>query len=153
MPRHKDSLLDSLVELHPSVEPLDEHQAEIWPEEAAHAPRSAGRPPGARNRATRDLVAVLENMGASPLLALGKVIAAGPEELAKRLHCAPLEAYDRWARACEACAPYCHPKLGQLEVKGDIGGASELHLLAVEQRLTALVDARPVEVEGDINPD
>lgn len=110
--------------------------------------RGPGRQPGQVWRRTRDLLAMLEHLDAHPLLALGKVIATTPEELAKRLGISVVEAYDRWQKCCEIVLPYCQPRLSAVEIKADVTDSSSLHLTAAEATSAAIL-AGEFTLEGE----
>lgn len=70
-----------------------------------------GRRPGSKNRRTAEWAAYIDQRYGSPLEALARVMAAGPEALRVQLGCERVEAFDRWVRVTEAVMPYLHQKL------------------------------------------
>lgn len=77
----------------------------------ASARRGRGRPPGAVNRRTRDMIEFLEAAGFEPpMLQLAKVAAADTAELASALRCTKAAAFDRQQAARIALLPYWHSK-------------------------------------------
>jgi hypothetical protein len=95
--------------------------------------RGPGRPPGARNRRTLDMVAFLETRYASPMEVLAKLANTDTDELARELGCKRLEALQERRHAAVALMPYWHQKM-PMEVDvtgkviniqfGDLGGGS-----------------------------
>lgn len=75
--------------------------------------RRAGRPPGARNRKTREWVDYLLARYPSPLEGLLQLASTPVAVLAQALGCTPLEALQAQTRAREAALPYLHQKLPQ----------------------------------------
>lgn len=96
---------------------IDELLNHASPEVAA-ARRGRGRPKGARNRRTAEMLQFLETVGYEPpMLKLARIAAADTRTMATALRCRPLEAFDRQLKALEALMPYWHQKLPQaLEV-------------------------------------
>lgn len=89
--------------------------------------RRRGRPPGARNRKTADMIAFLEANYASPLVGLVATASVPTKELAKRLGCKMIEAFKLQQDARAAALPYMYAKLPlAVDVKG--GGAIALAL-------------------------
>lgn len=87
--------------------------------EVAERKRGRGRPPGARNRKTTDMIAYLEANYASPLVALVATASVDTGELAKRLGCKKVEAFQIQQDARKAALPYMYAKLPlALDVKG-----------------------------------
>jgi hypothetical protein len=84
--------------------------------------RGRGRPPGARNRRTTDMLEYLERSGyAPPMLRLARIAAADTKTLATSLRCRIAEAFDRQQAALIALLPYWHQKLpiaAEIEAKG-----------------------------------
>lgn len=58
----------------------------------------AGRPPGARNIATRDAVAFIRRVIGDPMIESARWLSHTPETLARELRCTPIEAFDRLER-------------------------------------------------------
>lgn len=74
--------------------------------------RGRGRPPGALNRKTTDMIAYLEALGFEPpMLQLCKVAAADTAALAAALRCSKVDAFDRQQQARVALLPYFHAKM------------------------------------------
>lgn len=72
--------------------------------------RGPGRRPGSLNRRTEQWTRYIQAAYGSPLEALARVMAGGPDRLAAELGCDRLDAWDRWLRVCEAILPYLHQK-------------------------------------------
>ncbi|MEE4108454.1 MAG: hypothetical protein V2I24_03850 [Halieaceae bacterium] len=68
----------------------------------------AGRPPGAKNKATRAREKAITESGLSPLEYLIQVYRDEAEDTGKRLD------------AAKAAAPYLHPRLSSVQVSGDL---------------------------------
>jgi hypothetical protein len=86
-------------------------------EKSANLSRAGrGRPPGARNRTTRDWLEYLGRKYGSPLEVLAQMARAPTDQLAKELGCTKLEAYVQKRHAAESLAPFLHPKLSTVEL-------------------------------------
>ena len=68
----------------------------------------AGRKPGTRNKKTREQVEAIEKSGLTPLEYLLSVLRDDARETVERMD------------AAKAAAPYCHARLSNVEVKGDV---------------------------------
>lgn len=78
----------------------------------AEVRRGRGRPPGALNRRTTEMIAYLERLGFEPpMLQLAKVAAADTRELATALRCSRADAFDRQQAARVALLPYFHSRM------------------------------------------
>ncbi len=73
--------------------------------------RTKGRPPGARNKRTLEMVAYLSSQYRSPLESLAIISNSGIDELAERLGCSKLEALQEVRNAATALLPYWHQKM------------------------------------------
>jgi hypothetical protein len=111
--------------------------------------RSPGRPAGSRNRATQDFAAYLDSMGASPGVALAKIVRDGPVQLAQDLGITREAAFGRWLSVVETLMPYAHPKLAQIQLDANVSDAGAMHLLAVAQVSEALASGQTLELEPD----
>lgn len=126
---------------------------ETAPEPAAQAPLPLDAPapalqrqvgPRQRLRSYRSdqLVAYLQQRGKLPAEVMHDVMIQGWRKLHRDLGCTKLEAWDRWVGLMGSLMPYLHPRMAQVEVKGDGGGGgggmAALHLLAA----SALLDRR-----------
>lgn len=69
-----------------------------------------GRPPGAKNKRTDDMVRYLSQFGTDPLVGAMVLQSEPPEVLAERWGCKVLEVVDRQLRSRELLAPYMHSK-------------------------------------------
>jgi hypothetical protein len=74
------------------------------------ARRGPGRPKGARNRRTTATVDYLLARHTMPLEGLLSMAEMGVDELAKRLKCSPLEAWQEKRLCWAAALPYCHQR-------------------------------------------
>ena len=111
-----------------------------------------GRPPGSRNRTTREWCEHITHKYGSPLEVLAQMSRAPTDQLAKELGCTKLEAYVQKRHAAESLAPYLHPKLSTVTIHppGHPGGAPSTLSLAMED-WAEIPDAEieeVVEVDG-----
>lgn len=115
--RAVDALGDGLQAEQMTLASVDELLNNVTPE-VAQARRGRGRPKGARNRRTSQMLEYLEALGYEPpILKLARVAAADTKTMALALGCKRIEAFDRQLKALEALMPYWHQKLPQsLEV-------------------------------------
>ena len=122
-----EAVSDGIVAEQLTLASIDELLNEATPQ-AAEARRGRGRPKGARNRRTAEMLEFLERLGYEPpMLKLARIAAADTRTMATALGCRKLEAFDRQQRALEALLPYWHQKLPQaLEV--DSRGVTALFL-------------------------
>jgi hypothetical protein len=106
-----------------------------------------GRPPGARNRTTREWCEHITRKYGSPLEVLAQMSRAPTDQLAKELGCTKLEAYVQKRHAAESLAPYLHPKLSTVTIHppGHPGGPSSTLSLVMED-WTEMPDAEIEEV-------
>ena len=72
--------------------------------------RRPGRPKGAKNKRTRDLVGYILSQVTPPILTLARMGDVPVEELAARLDCSLLEAWAEKRQCLIAVAPYIHQK-------------------------------------------
>lgn len=75
------------------------------------AQKGPGRPPGARNKRTVEMVNYLSSQYRSPLEVLAVISNAGVGELAARLGCTKLEALQEMRIAASTLLPYWHQKM------------------------------------------
>lgn len=80
--------------------------------------RKAGRPPGAQNKATKELREWLLRGGVLPQKWMADWLSVEPEQLAARLGCTVLEAFDRQARLADSLAPYVMSRMAPSDDKG-----------------------------------
>ncbi|MEO9613620.1 MAG: hypothetical protein ABJG86_11155 [Nitratireductor sp.] len=113
-----------------------------------------GRPRGARNRATKDLVKLIEATGRHPLLAMAEIVATPIDVIAATLGCKKIEAAEYHRKVMSDLAPYVAQKLptavqiaganaGMLVINlggGDPGRAGLDLKLAAEQVAGPLID-------------
>jgi len=112
--------------------------------------RGRGRPPGARNKRTEDLVAWLLGKYPSPLEGLLQMANARVDELAAQLGCTPLEALQEKRHAAIAALPYIHQRQAiavdvtqrnVVHLTLEMGGAEALDETVMDQWVTV----EPVE--------
>lgn len=89
---------------------LGNPKAGTRPQRIAEAAKR-GRPPGARNKRTLEMVAYLSSRYRSPLETLAVISTMGIDELASRLRCKPVEALQEIRNAATALLPYWHQKM------------------------------------------
>lgn len=82
------------------------------------ASRGRGRPPGAQNKASRDVIEFLRRRGVDPLMSLARWAQHTPETLARELGCTLLEAFDRWKALQVELAPYFQAKKLPVDADG-----------------------------------
>lgn len=81
--------------------------------------RGAGRPPGAQNKATRELREWLLAKGIVPQHWQMKWLMLEPEALAARLRCTVAEAFDRQAALARELGPYLMAKMAPTDAAGN----------------------------------
>lgn len=82
------------------------------PAAAVAVRRGRGRPPGARNRRTTEMVEFCERVLGEPLLVKAvRVVGVDTRALAKGLSCSKLEAYRLQMQVLVAALPYMHQRL------------------------------------------
>jgi hypothetical protein len=102
--------------------PVAERISSIDPEAiAANAAdeRKRGRPKGAENLSSRQLREMLVRAGGHPLIHLARWATMTPEEMARRLDCKVVEAFDRQVAIWDKLAPYVAAKLAPTDEKGN----------------------------------
>jgi hypothetical protein len=119
--------------------------------------RAPGRPAGSRHRRSLELAEYLGSRGVLPGEALADLVRNGWEQLHRDLGGEKAAAFDRWFRVVEALMPYVHPRLAQLEVKGDQDAAGSgdpglLHLAAVSAAAAAAGAAAAGHLMGAADP-
>ncbi|MBS7703186.1 hypothetical protein [Chelatococcus asaccharovorans] len=82
------------------------------------ARRGRGRPPGAANRSTRELREWLMRGGVLPQRWMMDWLLLSVEELAARLQCSRLEAFDRQASLADRLGRYFMPHLAPTDAQG-----------------------------------
>lgn len=95
---------------------------------AAAVTRRGGRPPGAKNRKTAEMIEYLERRYASPLEGLAKTWTAPTDALAKELGCSMGEAFDKQQAARVAALRYWHQALSP-DVAVNVKGFTSLQFI------------------------
>lgn len=115
--------------------------------------KGRGRPPGAKNRRTVELIAWLERRGhRSPQEWLSSLVNAPTAHLAKALGCEPLDVLKLQTSAAQASLPYWGPKQ-PTEVEKAITGAIEMVMDEAQMRqMSAVMDGAPGVFE-DVAPE
>ena len=120
--------------------------------EVTPRPRGPGRPPGAANKLTVAWREYLLRRYPSPLEGLVAMGAMGVDELARSLHCSPLEAAALKVRCLEYSTAFLYPRLQAtlFRRQGDINGEDAATLILTEQEFSELApgDLPP----GDVPP-
>lgn len=97
--------------------PDDDGEAVPVPAEGA----KPGRPPGARNRRTEEMIRYIGGRYGLPLERLAQVYSLTPPALAKLWGIEKEKAADIWLTACRAALEYLHQKLpASIELKGEL---------------------------------
>lgn len=78
----------------------------------------AGRPPGAQNRTTRDMLDFIRKTLGDPALESARWAMHTPESLSKELGCTLLEAFDRLERIRADLRPYFYAKQAPVDADG-----------------------------------
>ena len=78
----------------------------------------AGRPPGARNLATRDMVAFVRRTIGDPFHESARLLLHSPATLAAELGCSKLEAFDRLERIRADLRPFMYARLAPIDASG-----------------------------------
>ncbi len=92
-------------------------------------PGAPGRPKGARNRSTRDLVKLIEATGRHPILAMAEIVATPIDVIARTLGCTKLEAAEYHRKVVSDLAPYVAQKLPTaVQVQGADAGMLVINL-------------------------
>lgn len=81
--------------------------------------RRRGRPKGAENLSSRQLREMIVRAGGHPLIHLARWATMTPEEMAVRLGCSAVEAFDRQVAIWDKLAPYVAAKLAPTDEKGN----------------------------------
>jgi len=128
---------DEQLELLPPTrfEPGDEQHGRML--ESVKRQR-AGRPPGARNLATRDAVDLVRRLFGDPLVESARWLLHSPQSLARELHCTTLEAFDRQESIRSDVRRYCYAPLAAVDARGN----------AVPPALTVLIGGAERAVSG-----
>jgi hypothetical protein len=105
--------------------------------------KTGGRTAGTPNRRTADVVGRLESLGCDPLEGLATIAADPNTDTALR------------ARVLADLLPYLYPKRKALELTGADGGAVEVDLAEVRERLarklTSLItNEKPEDIESEL---
>jgi len=114
---------DQVAELEEQLELLP--PSRFAPGSAAHVAMvdqvkrsGAGRPPGARNLATRDMVAFVRRVFGDPFLESARELLHTPASLAAELDCSKLEAFDRLERIRADLRPFMYARLAPIDGAG-----------------------------------
>lgn len=90
--------------------------------------RKAGRPPGAQNRSTVELRKFILAGGVLPQKWMMDWLLMEPEQLAARLGCTLVEAFDRLVALADKLAPYTMARMAPSDDKGNAVPFFEFHL-------------------------
>ena len=104
--------------------------------------KTGGRTAGTPNKRTGDVMWRLEALGCDPLQGLAKIAADPNTDTTLR------------ARVLADLLPYLYPKRKALELTGPDGGAVEVDLRQVRERLAlkliALMNEKPEDIESEL---
>lgn len=104
-----------------------------------------GRPRGAINRTTRDLVKLIESTGRHPLLAMAEIVATPIDVIAATLGCKRIEAAEYHRKVMSDLAPYVAQKLPTaVQVQGANAGMLVINLGAALGEAAAGLDLKLV---------
>jgi hypothetical protein len=78
----------------------------------------AGRPPGAKNKTTRDMLDFIRKTIGDPMLESARWAMHTPETLARELNCDKLEAFDRLEKIRSDLRPYFYAKQAPVDADG-----------------------------------
>lgn len=92
----------------------------LSPAEAKAEREKGGRPKGAKSFKTRQVAQFLQSIGADPLIQSARWLTISPEELAARLGCSRVEAWDRQQSIRDSLLPFVHAKLAPTDDKGNV---------------------------------
>jgi hypothetical protein len=150
-PLSAEELADAQEELGPRAKPLAVLRH-------AREKRAVGRPKGARNRRTKDMVAYLSQFGPDPAVVMMRIMADSEEAMVERSRAIdPVKRQLSWGdaramriRCAETMQPYFHGKQ-PVQVDATVRG------VVVKQEIGDVRGARGVTIDGAIrrvaNPD
>src|SRR6266404_2155035 len=106
------------LELMPAMRPsLTEHQQERVATAIKHDRR--GRPPGAQNKSTREMLEFVRKLCGDPLERRFRYAMHTPETLAIELGCSKLEAFDRLEKLWADLSTFFYAKQAQVDGQGN----------------------------------
>lgn len=105
--------LDMLPPLRRALSP--ERRAEI-----AEGARKRGRPPGAKNLATRDALDFVRRVFGDPLIERSRWLLLSPDELASAIGCTTAEAFDRQDAIRADLARFFYAPLAAVDGQGNV---------------------------------
>jgi len=108
----------------------------------SHRARGAGRPPGARNVATRQMLEYLRRHGADPMEERFRWAMHTPETLSKELNCTFLEAFDRLMDLWKDLTRYFYAPMAPVDGEGN----------AVVPSFAMFIGGAPVGQAGGLPP-
>lgn len=125
------------LELMPPTRDLTKREAERV--DAAIKRDRAGRPPGAQNKATREMLDFVRKLCGDPLERRFRYAMHTPETLAIELGCTKIEAFDRLDRMWSELSRYFYAQLAQVDGKGN----------AVAPQLNMIIGGQPAQIQSD----
>jgi hypothetical protein len=126
------------LELMPATRPTLTPAQQEKVEAAIKADRR-GRPPGAQNKATREMLEFVRKLCGDPLERRFRYAMHTPETLAIELGCTKLEAFDRLDRMWSELSKYFYAQLAQVDGKGN----------AVAPTLNMIIGGQPAQIQRD----
>lgn len=136
----------------PRIDPVD-HGRQI---EAARR-HQRGRPPGARNKTTRDAIEFIQKTIGDPMVESARWLMHTPESLARELGCDKLEAFDRLEKIRADLRPYFYAKQAPVDHDGkpipgltvQIGGQGAVLIGANGEELPPWLRSQEAPRSGD----
>lgn len=110
-----------------------------------------GRPPGAKNKRTDDMVRYLQQFGTDPLVGAMILQSEPPEVLAERWGCKVIDVVDRQLRSRELLAPFLHSKK-PVAVDMTFTGVADLMIEGVTHtraEMGEIIDADFLPIDGE----
>lgn len=106
----------------------------------------AGRPPGARNLATRRVLEVVRRLFGDPVMESARQLLHTPETLAAELGCSKLEAFDRLERIRADLRTFMYARLAPVDGQGN--AVAPRFELSIGGRLQGADGRPPWDYEG-----
>jgi hypothetical protein len=111
-----------------------------------------GRPPGARNLATRDAIAFIRRLFGDPLVESARYLAHTPETLAAELHCTKLEAFNVLEKIRADLRTFIYPRMATVDSAGQAIPPTFNMIFAANGAPADSSGAKPWEMRGNAVP-